>query len=94
MKIKLLKPLVSAYGQFLEGDIVVVPDHIGQNWVKNGIAESLESVAEEGTVAESVAEEGTVAESVEEQADAPNPEAEAGPEPKPVLRRRKPHTPR
>ena len=84
MKIKLLKPLVSAYGQFLEGDIVVVPDHIGQNWVKNGIAESLESVAEEGTVAESV----------EEQADAPNLEAEAGPEPKPVLRRRKPHTPR
>ena len=42
MKIRLLKPLVSVYGQFLEGDIVVVPDRIGKNWVKAGVAESLE----------------------------------------------------
>ena len=91
MKIKIVKMIVSIYGPMKPGETITVSDHIGRNWVKNGIAESLEPVEEEEAAPEPLEEEEAMAEPVEEVDSAPEPD----PESKPVLRRRrKPRTPR
>jgi len=38
MRVRILKPIVSAYGGFSPGVVVDVPDNIGRNWCKAGIA--------------------------------------------------------
>lgn len=43
MKIRITKSLLSIYGAMVPGKVVTVPDHIAKNWIKNGIALSLEA---------------------------------------------------
>lgn len=52
MRVRILKPIVSAYGGFSPGAVVDVPDNIGSNWCKAGIAmqdKSLDGASETKT---------------------------------------------
>ena len=42
MKVRILKGIVSIYGAMVPGKEIIVTDHIAKNWIKEGIAESLE----------------------------------------------------
>lgn len=42
MRLRILKSLLSIYGAMVPGMRITVPEHIGQNWVKNGIAEEVD----------------------------------------------------
>jgi hypothetical protein len=38
MNITILKGIISVYGVMVPGRVIEVPEHTGNNWIKNGIA--------------------------------------------------------
>ena len=38
MRVRIIKPIISSYGGFPPGVVVDVPDSVGKNWCKVGIA--------------------------------------------------------
>ena len=47
MKIKIIKGLLSIYGAMVPGKEITVRQHIGMNWIKNGIAVAIDDTGNE-----------------------------------------------